>query len=85
MSSSEQLVAAAAPPDVPFEMLLSTNVQCEGDPICLKSYSSYERMLQEVTRTWSRGNFSQLQAGHDLYLDTLDAVVAVVERVLAAP
>ncbi len=85
MNRAFQLVAAAEPPDVPFEMLLSTNVQCEGDNICLKSYSSYERILQEVTSTWSRGNFSQVKAGHEIYLDNLDSVVAVVERVLASP
>ena len=85
LSSSEQLAAAAKSPDVPFEMLLSTNVQCEGDEICLKSYSSYEQILQEVTSTWSRGNFSQVEAGHEIYLSDLDAVITVVERVLASP
>lgn len=85
LSSSEQLSAAAEPPNIPFEMLLSTNMQCEGDEICLKSYSSYERILQEVTTTWSRGNFSQVVAGHEIYLSDIDTVITVVERVLASP
>jgi hypothetical protein len=84
VSSSEQLLAAGEPTDVPFEMLLSTDVQCMGDDICLKSYPTYEKILQEVTSTWPRGTFSQVRAGHEIYAGDIDAVVAVVERILSS-
>lgn len=84
LSSSDQLAAAGEAPNVPFEMLLSTKVQCGSEDICLKSYSTYEQILQEVTSTWPRGNFSQVAAGHEIYASDLDAVVEVVERVLAS-
>jgi hypothetical protein len=85
LSSSEQLMAAGQPPDVPFEMLLSTISQCASTTdLCGKSYSSYEHILQEVTSTWPRGNFSQVNAGHEIYVSDIDAVVAVVERVLTS-
>lgn len=85
LSSSDQLLAAAAPPNVPFEMLLSTDVQCEGANICLKSYSAYEQIMQEVTSLWPRGNYSQVSAGHDIFDSDLEAVEAIVERVLTSP
>jgi pimeloyl-ACP methyl ester carboxylesterase len=84
LSSSDQLLTAGKPPDVPFEMLLSTNVQCEGDEGCLKSYSTYEQILQDVTSTWPRGKFSQVAAGHEIYVSNMDAVVIVVEHILTA-
>lgn len=85
LASSEQLAAAAEPPNVPFEMLLSTSVQCEDAEICFKSYPTYVRIMQEVTSKWLQGDFSQVAAGHEIYLDDIDAVLAVVERVLSSP
>jgi hypothetical protein len=85
LTSSEQLVAAPTPPDVPFEMLISTSHQCEDAEICLKSYSIYERIMQEVTVAWPRGNFSQVAALHNIFEDDPDAVVATVERILSLP
>jgi pimeloyl-ACP methyl ester carboxylesterase len=83
LTSSEQLVAAPAPPDVSFEMLLSTSVQCEDAEICLKSYSIYERIMQEVTAAWPHGNFSQVAALHNIFEDDPDAVVTTLERIQA--
>jgi alpha/beta hydrolase fold len=85
LTSSDQIATAPLPPNVPFEMLLSTDIQCEGDQLCLKSYSTYEQIMQEVTADWSNGKFSQVEAGHNIFSDDLDAVVAAVERVLASP
>jgi pimeloyl-ACP methyl ester carboxylesterase len=84
LTSSEQLEAAPQPPDMPFEMLLSTDVQCAGDPICLKIQPIYERIMWEVTVAWQRGIFTQVVAGENIYSDDPDAVVAAVERVLAS-
>lgn len=85
LTSSEQVENAPKPPDVSFEMLLSTDIQCEGEQICLKSYSTYERIMQEVTAAWPHGNFSQVEAGHNIFSDNPDVVEAAVERVLASP
>lgn len=85
LTSSEQLTAAPKPPTVPFEMLISTDVQCEDDNTgaCLKSYSIYERIMKDVAAAWPHGNFSQVAASHEIYRDDPDAVVATVERVLS--
>ena len=85
LTSSEQLQAAPAPPEIPFEMLLSTDIQCEGADICLKSYAMYERIMEEVTASWPHGNYTQVEALHNLFLEDPDAVVATVERVLSSP
>ena len=84
LTSSEQLTAALEPPDVPFEMLLSTDLQCEGADICLKSYSIYEQIMQDVTAAWPRGNFSQTASFHNMFLEDPDAVMRAVERVLSS-
>ena len=83
-TSSEQITAAVELPNIPFEMVLSTSVQCEGAEICLKSYAIYTQLMQDVTAAWPRGNFSQVGALHNMFLVNPNAVVAVVERVLAA-
>ena len=86
LTSNEQLTAAPKPPAVPFEMLISTDAQCEDSTgPCMKSYPIYERIMHEVTAAWPHGNFSQVAASHEIYLDHPDAVVATVERVLASP
>jgi pimeloyl-ACP methyl ester carboxylesterase len=85
LASSEQINRAPKPPQVPFEMLISTNVQCENDTgPCMKSYSNYEKIMQEITATWPHGSFSQVAAGHEIYLDQPDAVLAIVEKVVSS-
>ena len=85
LTSSEQVNGAPKPPQVPFEMLISTAAQCEGNTgPCMKSYSNYEKIMQEVTAAWPHGNFSQVAAGHEIYLDDPNAVVAIVERILSS-
>lgn len=85
LTSSEQLTAAPKPPTIPFEMLISTDVQCEDDTTggCLKSYPAYEQIMKQVAAVWPHGNFSQVAASHEIYRDDPDAVVAIVERVLS--
>ena len=83
-TSSEQLAAAPAPPDVPFELLISTAVQCEGTEPCLKSYSIYERIEGEVVEHWPNGRLTQIDASHNMYKDALDEVMEAIRRVLAA-
>ncbi len=84
LTSSDQIATAPLPPDVPFEMLLSTDIQCEGDQICLKSYSTYEQIMQTVSASWPSGNFSQVESGHNIFVEDPEAVVTTVERVLSS-
>jgi len=82
-TSSAQLSAAAAPPNIPFEMLISTDAQCDGDSTCLKSYKIYEQIERDVAAAWPGGNFSEVKAHHEIYDDKPDEVVAMIQSALA--
>ena len=84
VTSSEQLAAAPKPPDVPFEVLVTTDCD-EGDQGCLNVTPTYERILREVTAAWQRGTFSEVVAGGSVWEDDPGAAVAAVERVLSKP
>lgn len=84
LSSDAQLASTAKPPQIPIEMLLSTDVQCNGDNVCLKSYPVYERIMKDVIGTWPRGNFSQVAAGHEIYQNNVETVAEVVRRVIGS-
>jgi hypothetical protein len=82
--SSEQIDEAPAPPDVPFEMLISTIAQCENpDDICGRTYPAYEAIMQAVSQEWPDGGFSQVESGHEIHVGDLEAVLALVDDVLA--
>lgn len=82
--SSEQIAEAPAPPDVPFEMLISTIAQCDApDDICGRTYPAYEGIMETLSQEWPDGGFSQVDAGHEIYLGDPEAVLAIVDRVLA--
>jgi pimeloyl-ACP methyl ester carboxylesterase len=84
-TSSAQLEQAPEPPDIPFEMLISTIAQCaHPTDICGKTYAVYEDVEREVAEAWPRGVFSQADAIHSIYIADLDAVVAVVRRAIDA-
>jgi pimeloyl-ACP methyl ester carboxylesterase len=81
LSSSKELKEAPPPPQhVPFEMLISTKVQCEGDPTCLKSYGVYEDVVREVAQQWPDGCFHEVAAGHEIYADETKVVVDAVKH-----
>jgi pimeloyl-ACP methyl ester carboxylesterase len=85
LASSKELKEAPSPPHVPFEMLISTKVQCEGesekDPgPCLKSYDIYEEIERDVAQQWPKGCFRQVAASHDIYADKTDLVVDAVKH-----
>jgi pimeloyl-ACP methyl ester carboxylesterase len=82
--SSEQIADAPAPPGVPFEILISTIAQCESpDDICGRTYRAYESIMDALSQEWPDGGFSQVESGHEIYLDDLEAVLAVVDDLLA--
>jgi len=80
LDSSKELKEAPQPPHVPFEMLISTKVQCEGDPTCLKSYGVYEQVEREVAQQWPKGCFHEVAASHDIYADKTDLIVDAVKH-----
>jgi pimeloyl-ACP methyl ester carboxylesterase len=81
--SSEQLEAASPPPDVPFEMLISTIAQCESpDDICGRTYGVYESIMQATADEWPQGHFSQVAAGHEIFYGSIDETIAVIRRVM---
>ena len=81
LHSSKELKEAPPPPQhLPFEMLISTKVQCEGDPTCLKSYGVYEQVEREVAQQWPKGCFREVAASHDIYADKTRVVVDAVKR-----
>jgi pimeloyl-ACP methyl ester carboxylesterase len=81
--SSAQLEAASPPPDVPFEMLISTVAQCESpDDVCGRTYGVYESVMRAVAEEWPQGHFSQVEAGHETFYSAFDETIAVIMRVM---
>ena len=80
LTSSEEL-KKAPPPPIPFEMILSTKVQCEGDPLCLKSYDTYLEIEREVARDWPMSSIRRVDAGHVIFLEKPEVAVDAVKRV----
>jgi hypothetical protein len=81
LASSKELKKAPPPPRVPFEMLISTQVECEGYPPCVKTYDIYEEVEREVAQQWPEGRFQQVEAPHEIYLEKPGVVVDTVKRV----
>ena len=88
LASSKELKKAPPPPPVPFENIISTELQCEGeseeDPgPCLKSYDIYEEIEREVAQEeWPDGSYRQVEgAYHEIYLEKPGVVVDTVKRV----
>lgn len=84
IASSEQIALAPPPPNIPFEMLFSTNDACDFNEMCAKASSIMPRVIQDLTFTWPRGNFVKVPVGHLIFLEDPDAVISAVERILAS-
>lgn len=81
-AASEELDAAAAPPDIPFELFISTIAQCaHAHDICARSYAAYESIMHEIAESWPDGHVSQLDADHELFRHQ-EQVLALVHSVL---
>ena len=48
----------------------------------MRSYPAYETIMKAAADEWG-GTYSQVGAEHTIYLTDLDAVVAVIEDVIA--
>jgi pimeloyl-ACP methyl ester carboxylesterase len=76
-TSFAQLDAADSPPAVPFLVLISTIAQCESpDDICGRTYGVYETVMEELAAEWPQGQFTQVEAGHEIY-NSPKAVAAI--------
>jgi pimeloyl-ACP methyl ester carboxylesterase len=80
VTSSAQ-IAALPTPDLPFEVVQSTVRQCEDLPVCVDTYPIEERIIAELAASWPRGNFTSVDALHNI---SVEEMTAAVERVLAA-
>lgn len=81
--SFAQLDAAPPPPDIPFEMLISTSVQCESpDDICGRTYPVYQAVMKAVADEWPQGHFSELVAGHETWDGAFEETISVIQRVI---
>ena len=86
LASSKELKKAPPPPPVPFENIISTELQCEGESEeypgpCLKSYDIYEEGEREVAQQWPEGSYRQVDAYHEIYLEKPGVVIDAVKRV----
>ncbi len=83
-TSFAQLDAAPSPPDVPFLVLISTDAECESaDDICGRTHGVYEAVMEGLAAQWPRGEFTQVEAGHDIYFSP-EAVAAIREVIQTA-
>jgi pimeloyl-ACP methyl ester carboxylesterase len=87
--------ASPAPPDIPFELIISTadTDWCPSsanppDPFatqeqCHAAYAIHEHLARQIVAQWRQGNFSQIDAPHEIYSTQLDAIVELVQNVIA--
>lgn len=82
--ASAQLAADPAPRSIAFHLMISTAAQCDSPKdICGRTYPSYEAIMRKTAEEWPRGTISQVEAGHEIYHDDPDAVMAAIEDVLS--
>lgn len=84
IASTKELKEAPPPPPMPFEMLVSTEAECEGDSFCLKTHAGYEEIEREVAQQWPDGSYRQLEVGHEIYSEKPEIVVGAVKRVASS-
>jgi pimeloyl-ACP methyl ester carboxylesterase len=83
-TSFAQLDAAAPPPDVPFLVLISTDAECESAAdICGRTHGVYEAVMEGLAAQWPQGQFTAVEAGHEIYFNP-EAVAAIRELIQAA-
>lgn len=76
--------AASPPGGVPYVVMMSTIAQCASTTdICGRIYPLYEAWAREIARRTPAGRFVQVAAGHEIFSDHPDAVVAEIGRLLA--
>jgi pimeloyl-ACP methyl ester carboxylesterase len=89
-ASWAQEEAAPAPPDIPFELVISTAdgdwcppEASKPDPFasreqCLAAWAIHERIARDIVAAWPMGHFSTLNGPHPLWTAQLDAVTTLI-------
>lgn len=70
-------------PAAPFHVLISTIAQCESKTdICGRTYPAYTEIMKSLAKRWPEGQFSQVNAPHEIYTEDRQAVTAAIDDVL---
>jgi pimeloyl-ACP methyl ester carboxylesterase len=81
-TSTEELKALKVPDRMPFQLVISTSAQCASeDDICGRSYPGYEQAMEAVAAEWG-AEVTEVDAGHELYVDDPEAVLAALDDLL---
>lgn len=86
-ATANQLTAAPAPPpDMPFEMLISSTAQCRTpEDACNRTWEVYRMVLAQVTAQWPRGTMTVLRVGVDIHINAIPHAIAAIQRVIGTP
>jgi alpha/beta hydrolase fold len=77
--------AASPPKGVPYVVMMSTIAQCaSAADVCGRIYPFYEAWARELAKRSPNGRFAQVAAGHEIFDDRPDAVLAEIRRLLDA-
>jgi len=83
-TSNQEFEKIPPPPRVPFEVIISTKVQCEGEPPpCIKSYDVYENIEREIAQEWPEGSYREVAYGHVIFLEWQPVAVNAVKCVVS--
>jgi hypothetical protein len=81
--SSRQIDAEPPPAGAAFHLLISTSAQCESPTdICGRTYLAYQQNMRHLVADWPDGRLTEAAAGHEIYLDDMEAVTAAINDVL---
>jgi pimeloyl-ACP methyl ester carboxylesterase len=70
-------------PALPLHVLISTIAQCESKTdVCGRTYPAYTRIMKSLAKRWPDGQFSQVNAPHEIYTEDMQAVTTAIDDVL---
>lgn len=79
-ASSSRQIDEAGVPHMPFVVMISTIRQCEStSDICGRTYGVYTEAERAIAEAAPQGRFVEVEAGHEIFLDDLAAVIAAIE------
>lgn len=93
-ASFQQEQSAPSPPDIPFELTISSvdadwcpPDQNQPGPFasqdqCHAAHDIHRRLAEEIVTQWPQGRFSEIDAPHEMYTTDLDTIVAIVHGVI---
>ena len=93
-ASFAQEETAPDPPDIPFELVISSvdgdwcpPDQAQPAPFasqdqCHAAHDIHVRIAREIVARWPQGHFSELDGPHEIYSADLSALVELIEGVI---